>query len=258
MMDEAVSFVSSRISASPKLAIICGSGMMSAFENDAIHTQIDLRETPGMPAPTLNGHVPHILQVNIGNVPTLIFGGRCHLYEGFSTLEICKQIDLIAALGIKNVIQTNAVGGIAENLRIGDIVLVDDVIDFTFNSVVLNTTSVIDHFWFHELMLTFRSRRARFRSGTYAQVLGPNYETAAEIGMLKTIGADCVGMSTAIEAKHARGKGLSQLILSLVTNVHSVSLETPVQHTDVIAESRNAAKQMREVIGRAALLLEIP
>lgn len=256
MTQTAVDAISNWLPVKPVLAIICGSGILPAFDEFEVLAELQFAAVPGLPIPRQSGHSQIVKCVQICGVPTLLFGGRCHLYEGYSVREVCAQIELIAALGIVNVIQTNAVGGIDASLRVGDIVLVDDVIDLTF---VARTSDSVTHYaagvktvnaeWHREVQKLAADMDV-VRTGTYVQVTGPNYETRAEIEFFKRIGAACVGMSSAVEAKLARMLGMRQLIASVVTNVYRNSVSEAVTHGSVIEQSKQSAPNLKILIER--------
>lgn len=256
MTHSAVDVVSNWLPVKPALAIICGSGILPAFDEFAVLAEIPYAAVPGLPIPKQSGHAKVVRCVQICGVPTLLFGGRCHLYEGYSAREVCAQIELIAALGIANVIQTNAVGGIGANLNVGDIVLADDVIDLTF---VARTSDggtyyqaggkIVNAEWHREVQVLAADIDV-VRTGTYVQVTGPNYETRAEIEFFRRIGAACVGMSSAVEAKLAAVLGLQQLIASVVTNVYRKSVAEAVTHGSVVEQSKQSAPNLKILIER--------
>jgi purine-nucleoside phosphorylase len=251
----------SRCATMPRTAVICGSGILSAFDSATVLAEQTLSSMSGYPVPKQKGHAPIVRVIDFDGTPVLLFGGRCHLYEGYSAREVTAQVELTAQLGIKNLVQTNAVGGIDASLEVGDLVMVDDVIDLTFGSGDLLLANqdvihhaVIDSSWYRNVWDSLKNVEF-LKRGVYIQVTGPNYETPAEIEFFRRIGASCVGMSTALEGKHAARLGLNQIVLSVVTNVYSSQHRGKVTHSSVVDQGKKAAPNiqlaMRQIIADA-------
>jgi purine-nucleoside phosphorylase len=237
-------------------AVVLGSGWAPAA--DALgpaDAEIALAELGGFPEPAVPGHRPAVRSVTVGGVRTLVFLGRVHLYEGHSPAAVVHGVRTAIAAGCAAVILTNAAGGIRAGLRPGQPVLISDHLNLTGASPLTATrpagppftggTSVftdLSDLYSARLRAVARTAAGRdLAEGVYAALPGPQYETPAEIRMLRSAGADLVGMSTTLEAIAARHLGAEVLGISLVTNVAAGLSAQPLDHADVLAAGRQAA-----------------
>lgn len=245
----------------PLAAIIVGSGLAEALAPFPIVKSTPYHEIDGMPIPTVKGHGGMLYEVIIENRPVLVFSGRSHAYEGVGTSAVLAPIHEARRRGVGSLILTNAVGGLHPLLQIGDIVLAADVIDLTFKGPVVSelpptpVNQIIDPIWRTRIEQIASERSIPYKDGTYLQVLGPSYETRAEIRMARRLGADVIGMSTAREAKAAAALGLKVCTLSVVTNRLS-DVRTPVlDHHDVVDAGRAAAGTLSKMLSTAIFAL---
>lgn len=245
--------VGERLHTRPSVAIIAGSGIVSAMHKVRTLHAHDMRTIPGMPVPRVEGHGASLVEAEMEGIPVLVFTGRCHLYEGRPISDVLAQIDVIASLGISSVVITNATGGLHPMLRVGDIALASDIIDLTFAplSAPFQRPGGIDEQWRRATRTEALLRGSATAEGVLVQVTGPSYETRAEIGMLRRMGADLVGMSTVVEAKRAHTLGLRTLVCSMVTNVLSDTIHRTVTHDDVLDAAGLAMASMSTVLGAA-------
>jgi len=270
---------------SANVAVIAGSGIRAAFDNDAILRQIlytDLPEFRHVAVPGVQGHGSTILTFSIAGRQVDVYTGRYHLYEGHSVSTTLIPLRHILSEGIQNVILTNAVGGLYAGLSPGDVVAPSDLIDLTFatadrfennsapyRSVREQVTTpdvweredhtaknvqradyrrVIHEGWHTSLQKQAAIEKQAVHDGTYVQVMGPSYETRAEIRFLRRLGATTVGMSTAHEAIYAASRGLNVTVVSLVTNTCTDVAAKPVQHGDVLDVAAAASGRLRHVL----------
>jgi purine-nucleoside phosphorylase len=245
-----------------KAAIILGSGLSSLASSLVGGEPIPFSGIPGMPVSTVEGHEGALYASDTEGVWTLAFAGRVHLYEGRSETEVTFAVRLAAELGCEVVVLTNAAGGINPELEVGAPSLLHDHLNLTGTNPLigpndeavgprfLDLTEVYDA----GLRSLASSVDPELRSGVYAGLVGPTYETPAEVRMLRAMGADLVGMSTVLEAIAARYLGLRVLGISVVTNPAAGLAPEPLSHDDVAAAGRRAAERLerllRGVLGR--------
>lgn len=249
----AADFILGKTKHRPSTAIVLGSGLSGLLDN----FQGDLfsyADIPHFPQPTVAGHAGKLL---VGP-NAAIFAGRFHLYEGQAHDAVAFPVLVAAGLGAKRVILTNAAGGIADSLNPGDLCLISDHINFQGSNPLVGQN--IDEFGprFPDMSQVYSSALQDLAceldpglpSGVYLAVLGPSYETPAEIRVFRTLGADLVGMSTVPEAIVARHRGLEVLGISVVTN-KAAGLGKPgvsLSHAEVVETGRTAEKRLGKLL----------
>jgi inosine/guanosine/xanthosine phosphorylase family protein len=243
----------------PTLAILLGSGFHSAADTVEVDAELPYRSLPGFPATGVDGHRGQLLFCNMGGIPVLLLSGRAHYYEGRSMEEVTFPVRVLASLGIRSVLLTNAAGGINRRFRAGDYMALTDHINF-MGANPLRGAAVVGKPRFVDLTKTYDRNLNRLlrkaaqlagvtlHSGVYLAVSGPSYETPAEIRAFARLGADVVGMSTVPEAIVAHQCGLAVAALSCITNLAAGRGRRALSHADVLA----AAKRVKE--GSARLL----
>ncbi len=240
----------------PDVAIIAGSGVQEAFQNQHFISSIDYSEIPILPKITVAGHSGSISLTEIKGKNVLVFFGRFHLYEGRTVEETLSLILLINALGIKNVIITNAAGGLNNLFQIGDLMLINDTINYSNKSVqnlFLNNKEIIpirnlENEWYLKVKSSMVESGQKFQNGTYVMVAGPSYETRAEIRMFKKIGGDAVGMSTVLELTVANLLGLQTLGCSVITNLAKEISSNSVSHQEVLDVAEFSKSRIKKFI----------
>jgi purine-nucleoside phosphorylase len=234
------------------VALVMGSGWGPAAT--ALGTpahDLAATEIPGFAPSAVAGHAGRILSVPAGDGHALVFLGRTHLYEGRGTDAVAHGVRTAAAAGCRTVVLTNSCGGLREDLRPGQPVLISDHINMTAVSPLRGADFVdLTDLYSPRLRELCRRIDPTLTEGVYAQWPGPQYETPAEIRMLRTLGADLVGMSTVLEAIAARAAGAEVLGLSLVTNLAAGMTGEPLSHEEVLQASRAAAVHMGQLLGR--------
>lgn len=253
------------------VAVVLGSGWAPAA--DALgraDAEVPLAELGGFPEPRVPGHVPAVRSVSIGAVRVLVYLGRVHLYEGHSPAAVVHGMRTAIAAGCKTVVLTNAAGGIRAGLQPGQPVLISDQLNLTGSSPLAGLPLTgpqiqddgypspftdLSDLYSARLRAVTRARNPELAEGVYAALPGPQYETPAEIRMLRTAGADLVGMSTALEAIAARHLGAEVLGISLVTNIAAGLSEQKLDHSDVLATAKLAAAGIGVLL--AAILPEV-
>jgi purine-nucleoside phosphorylase len=242
------------------VAVVLGSGWAPVA--DALgpaDAEISLDELGGFPEPAVPGHVSAVRSVRVGGLRVLVYLGRVHLYEGHSPTAVVHAVRTAVAAGCDVVVLTNAAGGIRGDLQPGQPVLISDHLNLTGNSPLTGSRlSGDDTFPSPFIDLTdLYSRRLRdvarafdpsLPEGIYAALPGPQFETPAEIRMLRSAGADLVGMSTALEAIAAHHLGAEILALSLVTNVAAGLSPAKIGHGEVVATGQAAAGRLGAIL----------
>jgi purine-nucleoside phosphorylase len=234
------------------VALVMGSGWGPAAS--ALGTpahDLAATEIPGFVPSAVAGHAGRILSIPAGDRHALVFLGRTHLYEGRGTDAVAHGVRTAVAAGCRTVVLTNSCGGLRADLRPGQPVLISDHINMTAASPLHGADFVdLTNLYSPRLRELCRRIDPTLAEGVYAQWPGPQYETPAEIRMLRTLGADLVGMSTVLEAIAARAAGAEVLGLSLVTNLAAGMTGEPLSHDEVLQASRAAAARMGELLGR--------
>jgi purine-nucleoside phosphorylase len=238
------------------VAVVMGSGWAPAADAfGAPRASVAIGKLPGFAAPTAVGHGGEVRSVRVGDRRVLLFLGRTHLYEGRGVQAVAHGVRTAAAAGVRTVVLTNAAGGLAPEHRVGQAVLISDHLNLTARSPLVGATFVdLTDLYSPRLRGLARQIDPTLTEGVYAALPGPHYETPAEIRMLRTLGADLVGMSTALEAIAARAAGLEVLGLSMVTNAAAGITGEKLDHEEVLQAGRTAAGRLGqflvELIGR--------
>jgi purine-nucleoside phosphorylase len=238
------------------VAVVLGSGWVPAA--DALgpaDAEVRLTDLPGFLPPAVAGHVGRVRSVTVAGRTVLVFLGRSHLYEGRGVEPVVHGVRVAAAAGCRTVLLTNAAGGLREGMAVGQPVLIADHLNLTARSPLVGPRFVdLTDLYSARLRAMVREVDPSIAEGVYAALPGPHYETPAEIRMLRTLGADLVGMSTVLEAIAARAEGAEVLGMSLVTNLAAGLTAAPLDHAEVLAAGQAAAARMgtllAEVIGR--------
>jgi purine-nucleoside phosphorylase len=234
-------------------AVVLGSGWAQAADALGPGTEVALADLGGFPPPTVPGHVPVVRSVRAGGLRVLVFLGRTHLYEGHPVATVVHGVRTAVAAGCQVVVLTNAAGGIRAGYRTGQPVLISDHLNLTGRSPLTGPpppdgypsrfTDLTD-LYSRRLRALARDADPALAEGVYAGLPGPHYETPAEIRMLRALGADLVGMSTALEAIAAHHLGAEVLAISLVTNLAAGLAPTELDHAEVTAAGQAAAARM--------------
>ncbi|HPC36513.1 MAG TPA: purine-nucleoside phosphorylase [Candidatus Marinimicrobia bacterium] len=237
-ISEAVEFLQKRLkNQSARIAVVLGSGLGYFAEQLEIVDRIDHQEIPHYPTSTVVGHAGKFISGYIAGIPLIAIQGRTHLYEGRTLAEVTFYVEILARLGIRYLILTNAAGGIDPNLKPGSIVLLTDYISFTQIPLtpdgLCQTASPFCGEMIAMVREIARRNKIELQEGIYCWTLGPSFETPAEIQAARKLGATVVGMSTVPEAVTAQRLGLKVLGISLVTNLAAGISESPITHEEV-------------------------
>ncbi|MBM3989782.1 MAG: purine-nucleoside phosphorylase [Planctomycetes bacterium] len=241
------------------VAFVLGSGLGAFAERIERARVIPYAEIDGMPTSAVKGHAGRLVVGELGGVRVLAQQGRVHLYEGWSVSEVTRAVRAIARLGCRRFVLTNAAGGIRHQWRPGLLMTIRDHINLQGRSPLTRAESGYARPYDEGLSQTLhaiaRERGIALESGVYAGLLGPNYETPAEIRMLAKLGADAVGMSTVAEALAARASGARVAGISLITNQAAGITGEPLSHAEVMAAGREAAGRFSDLLQHAAARL---
>jgi len=233
------------------VAVVLGSGWADAAEMIGTGAaELALPDVPGFRAPAVAGHGGTLRSVRRGDTRCLLFLGRTHLYEGRGVDAVVHPVRTAAAAGCTRIVLTNGCGGLDPAWAPGTVVLIRDHLNLTARSPLVGAQFVdLTDLYSPRMRTIAREVDEQLPDGVYAQLPGPHYETPAEISMLATLGADLVGMSTALEAIAARAAGLEVLGLSLVTNAAAGMSGEPLDHAEVLASGQQAAHRLGTLLG---------
>ncbi len=261
MSEEAVAAIRKRWNGTPRVGIVLGSGLGGFAEQIESPTTISYADIPGWPVSTAIGHAGTLVLGTFKGVSVAVMRGRAHLYEGHAPEKVVFGVRTLIKLGVKNFIITNASGGVRTDLKPGDLTLITDHINLQASSPLIgkNDDSLGPRFPdmsnAYDLALRAEAHAAAkklgqtLQEGVYAALLGPTYETPAEVRMLRTLGADLAGMSTVAEVIAIRHAGARCVAISCVTNMAAGILDTPIDGEHVIAVGKAAQGRLTALLG---------
>ncbi|MBW1601961.1 purine-nucleoside phosphorylase [Streptomyces sp. JJ66] len=234
------------------VALVMGSGWVPAAEAlGTPESEFPVTELPGFPPPAVAGHAGTIRSYHLGDKRALVFLGRTHYYEGRGVASVAHGVRTAAAAGCKTVVLTNGCGGLRPGMRPGQPVLISDHINLTAASPIAGANFVdLTDLYSPRLRAMCKEIDSSLEEGVYVQLPGPHYETPAEIGMIRAIGGDLVGMSTVLEAIAAREAGAEVLGISLVTNLAAGMTGEPLNHEEVLQAGRDSATRMGTLLAQ--------
>jgi purine-nucleoside phosphorylase len=233
------------------VALVLGSGWLPAVDVlGPAETEFAMTELPGFLPPAVEGHAGRIRSLDVAGRRLLCLLGRTHLYEGRGIAPVVHGVRMAAAAGCRTVILTNACGGLRPGLAVGDAVLISDHLNLTGHTPLVGARFVdLSDLYSARIRRLVREIEPSITEGVYAQFAGPQYETPAEVRMAGVLGADLVGMSTALEAIAAHAEGCEVLGISLVTNL-AAGLGDPLDHEEVLAVGKASAARMGDLLGK--------
>lgn len=263
-IDEAVRAIQSRTQLKPELGIILGSGLGPVAELLTETTTLAYSEIPHFLSPSVEGHAGKLIVGKLNGVSVICLQGRFHLYEGHSMESVGFPTRVMGVLGIHTLIVTNAAGGVNTRFRPGDLMLIEDHLNLMGNSPLRgpNLSDLGPRFpdmskvYHPECIASVQSVASELniplQIGVYAALMGPTYETPAEVRMLRTLGADAVGMSTVPESTVASHMGIKVLGMSCITNLAAGLSMEKLSHDDVIHVSKSASEKMKRLLENSA------
>lgn len=232
----------------PLVGVVLGSGLGGFVSKLEVKYSIPYSEIAGFPVSTVAGHDGKLLFGYVEGCPVVVMKGRFHYYEGYSPAIVTLPIRIMKRLGVEYLMLSNAAGAINREFRIGDVMLITNHLNFIPNPLIGANDECfgvrfpdMKHPYSERFLALARSFNMNLQEGVYAAFTGPSYETAAEVNMLRMLGADVVGMSTVPEVIVARHSGMEVFAVSVVTNDTS---ENEVTHQEVMEVGNRAGKKM--------------
>jgi purine-nucleoside phosphorylase len=262
MVSDAAKYIKDRISFSPEIGIILGSGLNGLADRVENAQFIDYRDIPHFPVSTAPGHKGRFVFGSLSGRNVVCMQGRFHYYEGWSTEQIIMPIRVMKLLGVKTLIITNAAGGVNLDFNVGDIMIITDHINLTGTNPLIGKNDERFGERFCDMSYTYTpslitlaektadSLGIETRKGVYLGLTGPSYETPAEIRAFRTLGADTVGMSTVFEVIAAAHCKMDILAFSLVTNMAAGVLDKRLSEQEVLEIGEKRGSDMQKLIAK--------
>ena len=258
--ESAAQFVLAQTSLRPRVGLVLGSGLGGFADSLSEAVRIPYAKIPAFPRSTAIGHAGQMVIGKAGDVVVAAMQGRVHLYEGYSSQEVAFPMRVFGRMGIRAVILTNAAGGIYLSYQQGALVLISDHINLQGQNPLTGPNDERLGPRFPDMTQAYAKSYREFaqeegqklgmtlHEGVYVALLGPSYETPAEIRYLRTIGADLVGMSTVAEVIAARHMGIKVLAISCVTNMAAGILDQPLSHAEVLETAERVRGQFEALL----------
>lgn len=259
-MSKSIDYIKGKIKNQPEIGIVLGSGLGDFADSIEDKIEIPYTEIPGFPVSTVKGHDGKLIFGKINSKEVCVMKGRIHYYEGYDIKEVVYPIEVLAGLGIKTLILTNAAGGVNTDFEPADLMIINDHINLMGKNQLIgpNDEDLGPRFpdmtdLYNKDLIEVAEKSAKklgidIQEGVYMYFTGPSYETAAEVRMARILGADAVGMSTVPEAIIARHRGLKILGISTITNMSTGILDTPLDHTEVVEVGQEVAGKFKELL----------
>ena len=259
---EAVTHVGSRVRAKPQVAVVLGSGLGGFADSLSSRVAIPYSEIPHFPQSSVMGHSGKLVAGTYEGVPLLVMAGRVHAYEGYSAEEVVFPARVLATLGVRSLVLTNAAGAVNTAFKPGELMILTDHINWTgLNPLVgpehpdLGNRFTDMTEGYHPKLVAACDQAARriglnMRKGVYVGLLGPSFETPAEIRMFRTLGADAVGMSTVLECIAANQMGVKVLGISCLTNMAAGILQKKLDHKEVMEVGAQVKSVVEELLAQ--------
>lgn len=267
-LEETIAFLRERVTRAPAAALVLGSGLGGLADEIQDAVRIPYARIPGFPRSTVAGHVGALVAGILNGVEVVAMQGRFHLYEGWDAAEVALPIRALSALGVELLLLTNAAGGLRPGMGSGDLMLLADHLNLTGRNPLMGPVVGREE-RFPDMSDPYDPELRRLAEsvalelkiplsqGVYAALLGPSYETPAEVRMLRTLGADAVGMSTVPEVLVARALGMRVMAISLVTNLAAGLGPAALSHDEVM-EAGAAVRDRLATLVRALLPRAVP
>ncbi|MEG1551483.1 MAG: purine-nucleoside phosphorylase [Oscillospiraceae bacterium] len=260
MIKKCADYIKTKIDFTPEIGIVLGSGLSSLGEKIKNPIYINYSEIENFPISTAPGHIGRFILGTLSEKKVICMQGRLHFYEGHSLSNISLPIRVMKSLGVSSLILTNAAGGINKSFNVGDIMLIDDHINFMGTNPLIGKNDAEIGSRFPDMSYAYnrelceiaeKSAKAmgtQLKRGVYIGCTGPSYETPAEIRAFRILGADAVGMSTVPEVIAANHCGLKVLAFSLISNMAAGILESPLTEEEVLTVGAKKSAEMQMLI----------
>ena len=244
---------------SPVIGIVLGSGLGPLADRLTDARRVPYAEVPGFHAPKVDGHRGELIVGQLGGREVICLAGRFHMYEGYPARVSAFPIRVLHALGVRRLFVSNAAGGVRRSFRAGELMRIVDHLNLTGQNPLTGPVEPGDQ-RFNDMTEAYsvdlgerldaaaQVLGVALAQGVYAGLLGPNFETPAEVRMLERLGADAVGMSTVAEVIVARNLGMAVAGISLITNPGAGISPTPLNHAEVMAEGEKAASAFGDLV----------
>ena len=240
----------------PQVGIILGSGLSPLAERVAHASSVDYEQIPYFPRTHACGHTGRLVFGFLSGMPVVLMQGRAHRYEGLSNVDVSFPVHCLHALGVRTLIATNAAGGLNTRFRTGDLMVIDEHLDFLWlrglvgrtSQPAIRGTSPYDNVLIERVRHIARAHGIVLHQGCYLGTLGPTYETRSEYRMFRGMGADAVGMSTIPEVLAASQLKMRTLAMSVITNVASTDVPMATTHSEVLDSGSAAGPKLLKII----------
>jgi purine-nucleoside phosphorylase len=258
-IEEVARAVADRLGPIPPIAIVLGSGLGYLASRLGDARRLPYAEIPHFPATTVQGHQGELVAGKLAGVPLLVQSGRFHLYEGHDPALVALPVRVMATLGVRTLILTNAAGGVRRTFSRGALMMIADHINLTMRNPLIGPVLPGEE-RFPDMSEPYdgalraiarevsRERQVALEEGVYLQLLGPTYETPAEVRMAERLGADAVGMSTAVEVIVARARGLRCLAFSTITNPAAGLTSQKLSHAEVMEVAARVSGDLERLV----------
>lgn len=259
-IQEAAAFIKNETNITPQIGLILGSGLGVLADLIEQPIVIDYSRIPHFPVSTVEGHAGELVVGSIKGKQVLIMKGRFHAYEGYGAETVSFPVRVMKELGVETLIVTNAAGGINETYQVGDLMVISDHLNMTFRNPLIGPNDSALGVRFPDMSEAYSKRLRKLahdvaasqdfklQEGVYVGLLGPNYETPAEIRMFRTLGGDSVGMSTVPEVIVARHAGIEVLGFSCISNMASGILDQPLSHAEVMETTEKVKPKFLKLV----------
>ena len=259
-INETVAYIKSKTTFEPSIGIILGTGLGNLANEIKVHSVIPYAEIPNFPVSTVAGHKGQLVFGTLNNVNVVAMQGRFHYYEGYTMKEVGFPVRVLKYLGIKTLVLSNASGGVNPAFEVGDIMIITDHINLMATNPLIGKNDdeigprfpdmhvAYDKGLINKALRIAEKNNIHCQQGVYAAVTGPCFETPAEYNYVRTVGADCVGMSTVPEVIVAHHMELPVFAVSIITDLGVEGKIVEVSHEEVIQAANKAEPKMTTII----------